>query len=60
VARIRAQKALDDLKVSDEQRVGVRIIQRAIEEPPHQIVQNAGMEGAVVVNKIKEGKDDFG
>jgi len=60
VALIRAQKALDDLKVSDDQRVGVRIIQRAIEEPLRQIVQNAGLEGAVVVNKVKEGKGDFG
>jgi chaperonin GroEL len=60
VALIRAQKALDDLKVSDDQRFGVQIIHRAIEEPLRQIVQNAGMEGAVVVNKVKEGKDDFG
>jgi chaperonin GroEL len=60
VALIRAQKALDDLKLSDDQQVGVRIIHRAIEEPLRQIVQNAGLEGAVVVNKVKEGKDDFG
>jgi chaperonin GroEL len=60
VALIRAQKALDDLKVSDDQQVGVRIIHRAIEEPLRQIVQNAGLEGAVVVNKVKEGKGDFG
>jgi chaperonin GroEL len=60
VALIRAQKALDGLKLSDDQQVGVRIIHRAIEEPLRQIVQNAGLEGAVVVNKVKEGKDDFG
>jgi chaperonin GroEL len=60
VALIRAQKSLDDLKVSDEQRVGVQIIRRAIEEPLRQIVQNAGVEGAVVVDKVKAGKDDFG
>jgi chaperonin GroEL len=60
VALIRAQKALDDLKLSDEQQVGVRIIHRAIEEPLRQIVQNAGLEGAVVVNKVKEGSGDFG
>ncbi len=60
VALIRAQKALDSLKLSDDQQVGVRIIHRAIEEPLRQIVQNAGLEGAVVVNKVKEGKDDFG
>jgi chaperonin GroEL len=60
VALIRAQRALDDVKVSDEQQVGVRIIRRAIEEPLRQIVQNAGLEGAVVVNKVKEGEGDFG
>jgi chaperonin GroEL len=60
VALIRAQKSLDDLKVSDEQRAGVQIIRRAIEEPLRQIVQNAGLEGAVVVDKVKAGKDDFG
>ncbi len=60
VALIRAQSALDNLKVSDEQRFGVNIIRRAIEEPLRQIVANAGLEGAVVVNKVKEGKDDFG
>ncbi len=60
VALIRAQKSLDDLKVSDEQRAGVQIIRRAIEEPLRQIVQNAGVEGAVVVDKVKAGKDDFG
>src|SRR5881397_3952372 len=41
-------------------RFGVQIIRRAIEEPMRQIVENAGMEGAIVVNKVKEGKDDFG
>src|ERR1700691_4623933 len=60
VALIRAQKSLDDLKVSDEQRFGVQIIRRAIEEPLRQIVGNAGLEGSIVVNKVKEGKDDFG
>jgi chaperonin GroEL len=60
VALIRAQASLDQLTVSDEQRSGVQIIRRAIEEPLRQIVQNAGVEGAVVVEKIKAGKDDFG
>ncbi len=60
VALIRAQKALDSLEVPDEQRFGVQIIRRAIEEPLRQIVQNAGLEGAVVVEKVKAGKDDFG
>src|SRR5687767_1990861 len=60
VALIRAQASLDSLKLEDEQRFGVQIIRRAIEEPMRQIVQNAGMEGSIVVNKVKEGKADFG
>ena len=60
VALIRAQSSLESLKLDDEQRFGVSIIRRAIEEPLRQIVQNAGLEGAIVVNKVKEGKDDFG
>jgi chaperonin GroEL len=60
VALIRAQSVLDALKVSDEQKFGVSIIRRAIEEPLRQIVANAGLEGSIVVNKVKEGKDDFG
>ncbi len=60
VALIRSQASLDDLMLPSEQRAGVQIIRRAIEEPLRQIVQNAGMEGAVVVDKVKAGKDDFG
>jgi chaperonin GroEL len=60
VALIRAQSVLDALKVSDDQKFGVSIIRRAIEEPLRQIVQNAGLEGSIVVNKVKEGKDDYG
>jgi chaperonin GroEL len=60
VALIRAQPALDGLDLPDEQRLGVQIVRRAIEEPMRQIAQNAGMEGAVVVNKVREGTDDFG
>jgi len=60
VALIRAQVSLDGLEVPEDQRFGVQIIRRAIEEPLRQIVQNAGLEGAVVVAKVKEGKDDFG
>jgi chaperonin GroEL len=60
VALIRAQASLDSLKLEDEQRFGVQIIRRAIEEPLRQIVQNAGLEGSIVVNKVKEGKDDYG
>jgi chaperonin GroEL len=60
VALIRCQGALEALDVPAEQRFGVQIILRAIEEPLRQIVQNAGLEGAVVVDKVKHGKDDFG
>jgi len=60
VALIRAQSALDNLKVDEEQRFGLAIIRRAMEEPLRQIVENAGMEGSIVVNKVREGKDDFG
>ena len=60
VALVRAQASLESIKVNDEQRFGVQIIRRAIEEPLRQIVENAGLEGSIVVNKVKEGKDDFG
>ena len=61
VALIRAEKAIDELKFDNaDQKTGAAIIRRAIEEPLRQIVQNAGLEGSVVVNKVKEGKDGFG
>ena len=61
VAYLRAALKLDGLKVSNEdQQTGVDIIRRALEEPIRLIVENAGYEGSVVVNKVKEGKDDFG
>ncbi|MBN1144121.1 MAG: chaperonin GroEL [Bacteroidales bacterium] len=61
VAYIRAIKALDKLKGDNEdQDTGITIIRRALEEPARQIVENAGLEGSVIVQKIKEGKDDFG
>ena len=61
VALIRAAKAIDALKLTnDDQKTGAAIIKRAIEEPLRQIVTNAGLEGSVVVNKVKEGKDGFG
>ena len=61
VALIRAEKAIDALKFNNaDQKTGAAIIRRAIEEPLRQIVQNAGLEGSVVVNKVKEGKDGFG
>jgi chaperonin GroEL len=61
VAYIRAAKKLDEVKsVNEDQKTGVEIVRRALEEPIRQIVANAGLEGSVVVNKVKEGKDDFG
>jgi chaperonin GroEL len=60
VALIRAQAGLDALVLSDEQRVGVRIIRRAMEEPMRQIARNAGVDGSVVVDKVREGKGAFG
>jgi chaperonin GroEL len=61
VALVRAQKALDNLDLKNpEQQVGVRIIRRAIEEPLRQISQNAGQEGSIVVNKVRDGKANFG
>jgi chaperonin GroEL len=61
VAYIRAIDALNSIKGdNDDEQTGIEIIKRAIEEPLRQIVENAGKEGAVIVQKIKEGKDDFG
>ncbi len=61
VAYIRSTASLNDLTgENDDEQTGIDIIKRAIEEPLRQIVANAGKEGAVVVQKIKEGKDDFG
>ncbi len=61
VGYVRAIEALEKLKGSNEdETTGIQIIKRALEEPLRQIVENAGLEGSVVVNKIKEGKDDFG
>jgi chaperonin GroEL len=61
VAFVRAVKNLDKLEGENlDQTTGVKIIQKALEEPLKQIVNNAGLEGAVVLNKVKDGKDDFG
>jgi chaperonin GroEL len=61
VALIRTQRALDKLEAPNEdQSVGVRILSRAIEEPLRQIVDNAGEDAAVVLNRVKEGKSAFG
>jgi chaperonin GroEL len=61
VALIRAIAALDAVKgENDDENTGIQIIRRAIEEPLRQICENAGIEGSIVVQKVKEGKDDFG
>src|SRR5579875_373689 len=61
VALIRAQKALEKLEgANEDQTVGIRILARAIEEPLRQIVENAGEDAAVVLNKVREGKGSFG
>lgn len=61
VAYIRAIESLEKMKGdSEDETTGIEIIKRAIEEPLRQIAANAGVEGAVVVNKVKEGKKDFG
>lgn len=61
VALIRAIDALDNLKgANEDENTGIQIAKRAIEEPLRQIVANAGGEGAVIVQKVREGKDDFG
>ncbi|MDY0076061.1 MAG: chaperonin GroEL [Bacteroidales bacterium] len=61
VAFIRAMEALKNFKGdNDDETTGIAIIRRALEEPLRQIVENAGMEGSVVANRVKEGKDDFG
>jgi chaperonin GroEL len=60
VALLRAQSVLDTLEAQGDELTGVNILRRAIEEPIRQIAQNAGIDGAVVAHKVKEGKDDFG
>ncbi|MBT8378661.1 MAG: chaperonin GroEL [Ignavibacteria bacterium] len=61
VALVRAVEALDKAKGDNQdQTVGIQIVQKALEEPLKMIVNNAGLEGSVVLQKVKEGKDDFG
>ena len=61
VAYIRAQEALEGLTgENNDETTGIQIIRRAIEEPLRQICRNAGVEGAVIVNKVREGKGNFG
>ena len=61
VAYIRAQEALEGMKGDNaDEETGIQIIRRAIEEPLRQIVENAGLEGSVVVNEVRSGKGDYG
>jgi len=61
VALIRAQSALDRIRGSEDEKIGVEIVRRALEEPIRMIAQNAGAEGSIVVAKVKESKDkNFG
>ncbi len=61
VALIRAQSALDKIRGSEDEKIGVEIVRRALEEPIRMIAQNAGAEGSIVVAKVKESKDkNFG
>jgi chaperonin GroEL len=60
VALARCAAVLDKLDVTGEQKDGIHILKRAVEEPLRQIAENAGYEGSVVLNKVLEGKDDFG
>ncbi len=61
VAYVRAINSLSELKAeNDDEATGIEIVKRAIEEPLRQIVANAGKEGAVIVQKVRDGKDDYG
>ncbi|HEU0032273.1 MAG TPA: chaperonin GroEL [Kofleriaceae bacterium] len=60
VALIRAQSALEGVKLSEEQAFGVSIVRRALEEPLRQIATNAGVDGSIVVSKVKDGQGPFG
>ena len=60
VALVRAAATLANLRVSEDEKVGVRVVQKALEEPLRWIAQNAGAEGSVVLDKVKNGKGAFG
>lgn len=60
VALLRASMTLDSIKAEGDRKTGIGILKRALEEPIRQISQNAGIDGAVVVQKVKEGQDGFG
>jgi chaperonin GroEL len=60
VALVRASAALSNIRASEDEKVGVRIVQKALEEPLRWIAQNAGADGSVVLDKVKNGKGAFG
>ena len=60
VALLRCQKALDDFKLEGEEQIGVDIIRRALEAPLRQLVYNAGLEAALIVEQVKQGKGAYG
>jgi chaperonin GroEL len=60
VALVRAASALDAVKFTDDRQYGVKIVRRAIEEPLRQIAQNAGQDGSIVVDKVRNGEGSFG
>jgi chaperonin GroEL len=60
VALLRCQSVLDDLDLPADQKAGLRVLRQAIEEPLRQIANNAGVEGAIVIEKVRNGKDAYG
>ncbi|MEO0019101.1 MAG: chaperonin GroEL [candidate division WOR-3 bacterium] len=60
VALVRCIPALEKLKLEGDEQIGVNIVKRALEEPIRQLAENAGVDGSIVFNRVKEGKDDFG
>jgi chaperonin GroEL len=60
VALVRCLDALGKMRIKADQKLGVKVLMRAIEEPLRQIANNAGLEGSVVIDKVKAGKDAFG
>jgi chaperonin GroEL len=60
VALLRAVTALDDVKVPEDQQVGVDIMRRALEAPIRQICTNSGVEASIIVQAVREGKGDYG
>ncbi|MGQ9708785.1 MAG: chaperonin GroEL [bacterium] len=60
VALVRCISPLEKLKLDGDEQIGVNIVKRALEEPIRQLAQNAGVDGSIVFNRVREGKDDFG